>query len=159
MFCFVLGIWYHPIFQGAIDLCNFVIRCSFLMQNMFTFMSNMKYGFDVCVVSFSTAITSLRKRELIALCFRYFVTFVIWVTARQNQQNDMWAQPRLRSVWVSALSAEYSLCAQWVANDPSFLHADSEDSDQSGRMPRLIWVCAGRTYYFVGFVMRRLICP
>ena len=27
---------------------------------------------------------------------------------------------------------------QWVANDPSFLHADSEDSDQTGRMPRLI---------------------
>ena len=29
-----------------------------------------------------------------------------------------------------------SLCAQWVAKDPSFLHADSEDSDQSGQMPR-----------------------
>ena len=28
--------------------------------------------------------------------------------------------------------------AQWVAKDPSFLHADSEDSDQTGRMPRLI---------------------
>ena len=26
----------------------------------------------------------------------------------------------------------------WVAKDPSFLHADSEDSDQTGRMPRLI---------------------
>ena len=29
-------------------------------------------------------------------------------------------------------------CAQWVAKDPSFLHAHSEDSDQTGRMPRLI---------------------
>ena len=38
-----------------------------------------------------------------------------------------------------------SLCAQWVAKDPKFLHADSEDSDQTGRMPRLIWVFAGRT--------------
>ena len=28
--------------------------------------------------------------------------------------------------------------AQWVAKDPRFLHADSEDSDQTGRMPRLI---------------------
>ena len=35
--------------------------------------------------------------------------------------------------------------AQWVAKDPSFLHADSEDSDQNGRMSRLIWVFAGRT--------------
>ena len=30
------------------------------------------------------------------------------------------------------------LCSQWVAKDPSFLYADSEDPDQSGRMPRLI---------------------
>ena len=29
-------------------------------------------------------------------------------------------------------------CTQWVAKDPSFLHADSEDSEQIGRMPKLI---------------------
>ena len=34
--------------------------------------------------------------------------------------------------------SESSLCAQSVAKDPNFLHADSEDSDQTGRMPRLI---------------------
>ena len=47
-----------------------------------------------------------------------------------------------------------------------FLHADSEDSDQTermprlmcqtGQMPRLMCVFAGRRSYFVGFVMRRL---
>ena len=58
----------------------------------------------------------------------------------------------IRPVW-----SESSLCAQWVAKDPIFLHADSEDSDQTNRMPRLIWVFAGCTFYFVGFVMRRLI--
>ena len=42
----------------------------------------------------------------------------------------------IRPVW-----SESSLCAQWVAKDPSFLHADSEDSDQIG----LIWVFAGCT--------------
>ena len=57
----------------------------------------------------------------------------------------------IRPVW-----SESSLYAPWVAKDTSFLHADSEDSDQSGRMPGLIWVFAGRTCYFVGFVMRRL---
>ena len=45
----------------------------------------------------------------------------------------------IRSVW-----PESSLSIQWVAKDPSFLHADSEDSDQTGRMPRLIWVFAGQ---------------
>ena len=35
--------------------------------------------------------------------------------------------------------------------------AHSEDSDQTRRMPRLIWVFAGRTCHFVGFVTRGLI--
>ena len=37
-----------------------------------------------------------------------------------------------------------------------FLHADSEDSDQTGRMSRLIRVFTGRTCHCVGFFMRRL---
>ena len=36
----------------------------------------------------------------------------------------------IRPVW-----SESSLCAHWVAKDPMFLHANSEDSDQTGRMP------------------------
>ena len=63
----------------------------------------------------------------------------------QNQQNDCapsedWDQLGIRPIW-----SESSLCAQMVAKDPSFLHADSEDSDQTGRMPRMIGVFAGRT--------------
>ena len=58
----------------------------------------------------------------------------------------------IRQVW-----SESSLCAQWVAKDPSFLQADSEDTDQTGRMPRLIWVFAGRTCHFVGCVTMRII--
>ena len=37
-----------------------------------------------------------------------------------------------------------------------FLHADSEDSDHTGQMLRMIRVFDGRTGQFVGFVMRRL---
>ena len=36
----------------------------------------------------------------------------------------------IRPVW-----SESSLCAQWLAKDPSFFHVDSEDFDQTGRMP------------------------
>ena len=57
------------------------------------------------------------------------------------------------SLGICTIWSESSLCTQWVAKDPSFLHADSEDSDQSGQMPRLIWVFAGWTGHFVGFVM------
>ena len=68
-----------------------------------------------------------------------------WAASWQNQQNG------IRPVW-----SESSLYAQWVAKDPSFLHADSEDSHQTRRMSRLIWVFPGRTCHFVGFVMRWL---
>ena len=50
------------------------------------------------------------------------------------------------SLGIRPVSSESSLCAQWVAKDPSFLHANSEDSDQTGR-----------TCHFVGFVITWLI--
>ena len=59
---------------------------------------------------------------------------------RHDKTNKMSVRPAktqislgIRPVWSAS-----SLCAQWVAKDPSFLHVDSEDSDQTGRMHRLI---------------------
>ena len=61
------------------------------------------------------------------------------------------------SLGICPVWSESSPCAQWVAKvDARFLHVNSEDSDQTGRMPRLIWVFVGRTCHFVGLVMRRL---
>ena len=60
------------------------------------------------------------------------------------------------SLGIHPVCSESLLCIQWVAKDPRFLHADGVDSDQTGRMPRLIWVFAGRTDNCVGFVMPRL---
>ena len=57
----------------------------------------------------------------------------------------------IRPVW-----SETSLCAQRVAKDPSFLHADSEDwSDREDAQAdvSLPWAHS----HFVGFVMRWLI--
>ena len=42
------------------------------------------------------------------------------------------------SLGIRPVRSESLLCAQWVAKDRRFLHTDSEDSDQTGRMPRLI---------------------
>ena len=50
----------------------------------------------------------------------------------------------------------WSLCAFWVAKNPWFLPADSDDNGQTGLMPRLILVVTWRLGYFVGFVMFRL---
>ena len=55
------------------------------------------------------------------------------------------------------ISPVSSLSTQWVAKDPSFLHADSEDSDQTGRCPgwsesllgaqSLYWFCHVTTHH------------
>ena len=71
----------------------------------------------------------------------------IIIELQHDKTNKMSVRPAktqislgIRPVW-----SESSLCVQWVAKHPRFLDADSEDSDQTGRMPRLIWVFAGRT--------------
>ena len=35
------------------------------------------------------------------------------------------------SLDIRSVYSESLVCAQWVAKDPSFLHADNEDSDQT----------------------------
>ena len=80
--------------------------------------------------------------------FKFFLHFYSSIEPPHDKPNKMTMRPAktqislgIRPVW-----SESSLCAQWVAKGPSFLHADSEDSDQTGRMPRLIWVFAGRPF-------------
>ena len=70
-----------------------------------------------------------------------------WIVCPAKTQSSMGIHP-VRSASL--------LCTQGIAKDPRFLHADSEDSDQTRRMPRLILVFAGGTCHFVGFVTRRL---
>ena len=72
---------------------------------------------------------------------------IIWNTAWQNQQNEK-TQISLGTCpdW-----SESSLCALRVAKGPTYLHVDSKDSDQTGWMPRLIWVFAWHICHFVGF--------
>ena len=56
------------------------------------------------------------------------------------------AQRRQISLGIRPVWSESSLCAQWVAKDPSIFHADSEASDQTGRSLRwahmpFCWFC------------------
>ena len=79
----------------------------------------------------------------------------IWAAAWQNQQK--WP------VHPAKTQISLGICPVWsvftvrfmVAKDPVLLHA-TENSDQTGRMPRLIWDLPGACH-FVGFVMHRLI--
>ena len=59
-----------------------------------------------------------------------------------NQQNGMCTQRRLRSAWASAQSDQSSLSAWRKLWSLATHWAHSEDSDQTGRMSRLIGVFA-----------------
>ena len=65
---------------------------------------------------------------------------------QHDKTNKMRVRPAKTqiSLGICPVWSESSLCTHWVAMDPRFLHADSEDSDQTGWKPRLIWVFAGR---------------
>ena len=53
----------------------------------------------------------------------------------------------IHSVW-----SESSLYVHWVAKGPRLIMW-TEKTDQTGQMPKLIWIFAGCTGHFVGFVM------
>ena len=85
-------------------------------------------------------------------CQVLHITRAKWAATWQNQQSgcapsedsDQPGHP------LSAWRKLGSLATHW---------AQSEDSDQTGRMPGLIWVFAGRTVTLLVFVMSRLKCP
>ena len=83
---------------------------------------------------------------------KFFMTTPIKIEPPHDKTNNVAVRPAkthislgIRPVWSeSSLSAWRklgSLATHW---------AYSEDSDKSGRMPRLIWVFDGRTCHFVG---------
>ena len=65
---------------------------------------------------------------------------------RHDKTNNVAVRPAKTqiSLGICPLWSESSLDDLLIAKDRIYLHADSEDSDQTGRMPRLIWVFIGR---------------
>ena len=66
--------------------------------------------------------------------------YAIWIIFFNELLRMTQISLGIRPVW-----SESFLCAQWVTKGSVLLQADSEDSDQTGRMRRQIWVFAGRT--------------
>ena len=77
--------------------------------------------------------TSAKQR-----CMPYWFSALIyiWATARQNQQNDLCAQRRLRSACASAQSDRSLHCTLKGKLRTQFFHADLEDSDPIGLFHR-----------------------
>ena len=54
---------------------------------------------------------------------------------RHARRAKIQISPRIRTVWSESL-----LGAFWTAKDAKILHADKEDSNQTARKRRLIWI-------------------
>ena len=81
-----------------------------------------------------------------------------WAASWQNQQNGMCTQQRQISLGIRPVWSESSLSA-WRKLESLATHwVHSKDSDQTGRMPRLIWVFAGRTLILWVFLCRGSYC-
>ena len=76
------------------------------------------------------------------------------LSARRNLGSNHWAHSEAWSDWVAA-QADLSLCWGHTVGRPK-VSSCRQRTDQTGRMPRLIWVFAVRTCHFVGFVMKGL---
>ena len=72
---------------------------------------------------------------------------------RSESLLSVWSESSL-STLRNSLIRVFTVC---IKKYSILLIVDSEDSDQTGWIPRLIWVFAGCTEHLVGFVMRRLI--
>ena len=75
-----------------------------------------------------------------------------------DKTNKMTVRPAKTqiSLGIGPVWSESSLSAWRNLGSLATHWAHSEDSDQTGRVPRLIWVFAGLTCHFVGFVIRQL---
>ena len=67
------------------------------------------------------------------------------------------SQWRLRSAWASAQSYQSIHCQHEDTLGPLLIIECTVKTDQTGRMPRLIWVFSGHPCHFVGFVVLQLI--
>ena len=82
----------------------------------------------------------------------------IWAASWQNPTKWHVRPAKTQiSLGIHPVWSESSLSARRKLGSLATHWAHREDSDQTGRMPRLIWIFARRTDHFVGFVTRRLI--
>ena len=105
--------------------------------------------------SFSSEGSPFIRLPYVTVVWLYFI--MSHLMTKPTKWSVCPAKTQITSLSIRPVWSESSLCAQWVAKGPSFLHADSEYSDQTGWMPRLIWAFAGHTCHFVSFAMRQLI--
>ena len=106
-------------------------------------------------------------QELVSLTFILRILVFIFSTNKNKLLKQFYnmTKPTKWHVRPAKIQISLGICRVWSESSLSIWRklrslttywAHSEDSDQSGRMPRLIWVFDGSSH-FVGFVTRQLI--
>ena len=92
-------------------------------------------------------------------CRRWYILRIFIGNEPQHDKTKrMTCAPMCGSAWASTQADQSSLSVWRNIWSLAILRVHTEDYDQTGQMHRLIWVFAGRTSHFVGFVMWRLKC-
>ena len=142
--------WKHDIFHGSLTLL--CIWYNMMYLNVVVVMFSRQARFMWAMLSCNS---SYYKQHMLSLATLFSPCHEkTWAAAWQNHQSGMCAQRRLRSPWASAVFPVSSLLNEWLRAQAFFMR--TAKTDHTGRMPRLIWVFAGRTCHFVGFVVLQL---
>ena len=167
-------------------LCSCLIFLSLIMVHMGTYVTWIELGrknprwFHSWGISTSSRLfISDRKLDVIAwepntlrgliVSGGVLIIEYIWITSLAHHREvkapgnfPLRSRIKMSTSWKKKMACAPSLVRLYAVRSMANLGpkpsscADSEDSDHTVRMPRLIWVFAGRTCHFVGFVMRWL---
>ena len=90
---------------------------------------------------FSSTHTILHLKKILSCRFVLKTTQIY--EPRHDKTNKMSVRPAKTqiSLGIRPVRSESSLCVQWVAKDPRFLHAGSEDSESSLGAHSFCWFC------------------
>ena len=92
--------------------------------------------------------------------FNILITFILLYLSCLTTKSTKWhVRPAKTQInlGICPVWSESSLSIWGKLRSLAIIRVTIEASDQTGRMPRLIWVFAGHKGHFVGFVMRWLI--
>ena len=97
-----------------------------------------------CIDTFVGCICLMVHFLILQLMYIYMSQRMIKATKRHVRPAKTQIRLGIHPVW-----SESSLCAQWVAKDPKAFFMQTAKTDQTGQMPRLIWVFTGHTCHLV----------
>ena len=142
------------LFYSYMVIIWYLLSTEFLLLSVSDVYRGVEYAF-LCRRCSAISWALLRTSSLLSLVWKTKSSFK-WATSWQTHKMAVHPAKTQISLGICPVWSE-SLLPAWRNLGSSATHwAHREDSDQSGRIPRLIWVFAGRTCHFVGFVMRQL---